>query len=159
MILMKNLRFLSIRWYFCLLKTTRIEFELSDTYSQYNLVIAFSTSTGNLESNKKVRDFDFDNLDIEIRPITQGKPIFRTEMVDRKVGMLSYDYNKFSRTCKVRIPENVDGLQLSYFQEKRINGVLLKRLFRSIDLSTEDSLVYKIRPGTKKELERCMKGI
>lgn len=60
-----------------------------------------------------------------------------------------------SRYCEARIPENIDNLKFSYILEQILNGVIIYKIFRHIDMSAEEFKVYSVRPGTQEEYEKC----
>lgn len=77
-------------------------------------------------------------------------------MVDGRVGVLLYPFILFERICEARIPENIDHLELSRIFEMKSNGVVLYKYFQSIDMATEQLFIYKLRPGTQEEYEKCI---
>lgn len=77
-------------------------------------------------------------------------------MVDRKVGVFLYQSTRFTRTCDVLVPEDIRDFGYCFILEMKVGDILLKRIVRTVDMLTSSLKVYKIRPGTKEEYQRCM---
>lgn len=73
---MKNFEFLSIRLYFYLLKTRFIQFDLSNEVTILHKISHNVIDYGNAITNYISLLFDFDNLEVNIQPLTQGRIIF-----------------------------------------------------------------------------------
>lgn len=133
-----------------------IQLQLSnDAYIMYSIRNNI-VSSGIINSFEGKRDFDFRNLEVRIQPVTQGNFFFIPEMVDGRYGVFLYQFTQFLRICEASIPENIDNLELSLIYEMRSNGVVLDRVSRFIDMTTEQFLTYRVRPGTQEEYEKCM---